>query len=163
MIKGQLGAEGQSKISPVYEFGSFRFNPARGLLYHGADVIPLPERLTQLLVLLIHANGNVIDKETIAVARLAGERRYGRKPVAAYVYAAAAARRAGSRSCLRRDRARREDIASSRRSASWRPARPRRLRRRAKRSAIGSCAAVPKHCTTTAADAICSRGVRRAR
>jgi DNA-binding winged helix-turn-helix (wHTH) protein/Tfp pilus assembly protein PilF len=29
-------------------------------------VTPLPERLKQLLVLLIHANGNVIDKETIA-------------------------------------------------------------------------------------------------
>lgn len=58
--------EVQSKLSPIYAFGSFRFDPIRGLLYHGNVVTPLPERLAQLLVLLIHANGNVIDKETIA-------------------------------------------------------------------------------------------------
>src|ERR1700734_3116144 len=62
MINGQAG----SKISPVYPFGSFRFDPTRGLLTHGAAVTPLPDRLAQLLVLLIHANGDVIDKETIA-------------------------------------------------------------------------------------------------
>jgi DNA-binding winged helix-turn-helix (wHTH) protein/Flp pilus assembly protein TadD len=54
------------KPGPIYAFGSFRFDPARGLLSHGGSVIPLPERLSQLLVLLIHANGSVIDKETIA-------------------------------------------------------------------------------------------------
>ena len=53
--------------SPVYAFGSFRFDPARGLLSHGASVVPLPDRLARLLVLLIHANGSVIDKETIAL------------------------------------------------------------------------------------------------
>ncbi len=52
--------------APVYAFGSFRFDPARGLLSHGASVVPLPERLARLLGLLIHANGDVIDKETIA-------------------------------------------------------------------------------------------------
>jgi DNA-binding winged helix-turn-helix (wHTH) protein/Flp pilus assembly protein TadD len=62
MINGQA----ESKISPVYTFGSFRFDPTRGLLTHGAAVTPLPDRLAQLLVLLIHANGDVIDKETIA-------------------------------------------------------------------------------------------------
>src|SRR5579863_1892667 len=62
MINGQAG----SNISPVYTFGSFRFDPTRGLLTHGAAVTPLPDRLAQLLVLLIHANGDVIDKETIA-------------------------------------------------------------------------------------------------
>jgi DNA-binding winged helix-turn-helix (wHTH) protein/Flp pilus assembly protein TadD len=36
------------------------------LLSHGSSVVPLPARLSQLLVLLIHANGDVIDKETIA-------------------------------------------------------------------------------------------------
>lgn len=56
----------QSKLSPIYAFGSFHFDPVRGLLSHGTSVVPLPERLTQLLILLIHANGNVIDKETIA-------------------------------------------------------------------------------------------------
>jgi DNA-binding winged helix-turn-helix (wHTH) protein/Flp pilus assembly protein TadD len=55
-----------SNRTPVYAFGSFRFDPARGLLTHGRAVVALPERLTRLLGLLIHANGNVIDKETIA-------------------------------------------------------------------------------------------------
>jgi DNA-binding winged helix-turn-helix (wHTH) protein/Flp pilus assembly protein TadD len=62
MINGQAA----SNIPPVYTFGSFRFDPTRGLLTHGAAVTPLPDRLAQLLVLLIHANGDVIDKETIA-------------------------------------------------------------------------------------------------
>jgi DNA-binding winged helix-turn-helix (wHTH) protein/Flp pilus assembly protein TadD len=65
-MDGQLRTEAHSKLPPVYAFGSFRLDPSRGLLYHGAEVIPLPERLARLLVLLIHANGNVIDKETIA-------------------------------------------------------------------------------------------------
>ena len=49
----------------MYAFGSFRLDPSRGLLYHGAQTIPIPERLAQLLVLLIQANGSVIEKETI--------------------------------------------------------------------------------------------------
>jgi DNA-binding winged helix-turn-helix (wHTH) protein/tetratricopeptide (TPR) repeat protein len=56
----------QMNLSPLYTFGSFRLDASRGLLYHGAEVVPLPDRLARLLVLLIHANGNVIDKETIA-------------------------------------------------------------------------------------------------
>jgi DNA-binding winged helix-turn-helix (wHTH) protein/predicted Zn-dependent protease len=56
----------QARLLPIYAFGSFQFDPARGLLSHGASVVPLPERLSQLLALLIHGNGGVIDKETIA-------------------------------------------------------------------------------------------------
>src|SRR5580700_4577329 len=66
MMGYQLGAQGEWKLSPIYAFGSFRFDPARGLLSQGTSVVPLPARLSQLLVLLIHANGDVIDKETIA-------------------------------------------------------------------------------------------------
>ena len=51
---------------PVYAFGSFRFDPVRGLLSHGTSVVPLPERLATLLGVLIHGNGDVIDKATIA-------------------------------------------------------------------------------------------------
>src|SRR5579863_2877907 len=64
MIDGR--PEAQPKMSPIYAFGSFRFEPARGVLYHGAAVTPLSERLSRLLLLLIHANGNLINKETIA-------------------------------------------------------------------------------------------------
>jgi DNA-binding winged helix-turn-helix (wHTH) protein/Flp pilus assembly protein TadD len=66
MMSGQPEMPTQPKLSPIYAFGSFRFDPARGLLTHGTSIVPLPERLTQLLALLIRANGNVIDKETIA-------------------------------------------------------------------------------------------------
>jgi DNA-binding winged helix-turn-helix (wHTH) protein/Flp pilus assembly protein TadD len=52
--------------SPVYAFGSFRFDSVREVLLHGSSVVPLPGRLAKLLLLLIHANGSVIDKETIA-------------------------------------------------------------------------------------------------
>lgn len=55
-----------SAFSPTYAFGSFRFDPARGMLYRGDAAVPLPERLGQLLGLLIRANGMVLDKETIA-------------------------------------------------------------------------------------------------
>ena len=41
------------------------FRPGTGAALDGGAV-PLTGRLTQLLVLLIHSNGNVIDKETIA-------------------------------------------------------------------------------------------------
>jgi DNA-binding winged helix-turn-helix (wHTH) protein/Flp pilus assembly protein TadD len=66
MMSAQSKTNPQANLSPVYAFGSFRLDPSRGLLYHGADVTPLPDRLARLLVLLIHANGSVIDKETIA-------------------------------------------------------------------------------------------------
>ena len=52
--------------SPVYAFGSFRFDPLREVLLHGSSVVPLPARLAKLLLLLIHANGSILEKETIA-------------------------------------------------------------------------------------------------
>ncbi len=58
----------QSRLSPIYAFGSFRFDPIRGVLFRGATAMPLADRLAQLLALLIHANGNVVDKESIATS-----------------------------------------------------------------------------------------------
>jgi DNA-binding winged helix-turn-helix (wHTH) protein/Flp pilus assembly protein TadD len=66
MMNPRPELESQPRLAPIYAFGDYRFDPARGLLSHGTIVVPLPERLAQLLILLIHANGNVIDKETIA-------------------------------------------------------------------------------------------------
>lgn len=60
------GEKRKGKISPIYAFGSFRFDPVRAVLSHEEQNIPVPERLAQILILLIHANGAVIDKETIA-------------------------------------------------------------------------------------------------
>lgn len=65
-MNGRLDPQRAPTLAPIYAFGSFRFDSARGVLSHGNTAVPLPERLAQLLVLLIHANGTVIDKDTIA-------------------------------------------------------------------------------------------------
>lgn len=57
---------GSAAAATAYAFGSFRFDPARSTLYHGDALVPLPERLGQILALLLRANGMVIDKTTIA-------------------------------------------------------------------------------------------------
>jgi DNA-binding winged helix-turn-helix (wHTH) protein/Tfp pilus assembly protein PilF len=56
----------QARSQSCYTFGAFRFDPSRGMLYHGTETVALPERLAQLLGLLIDANGEVIDKDVIA-------------------------------------------------------------------------------------------------
>lgn len=66
MMNGQLIVENRSTVPPVYAFGSFRFNAARRMLYHGETAVPLSERLAAILSLLIHSNGAVVDKQTIA-------------------------------------------------------------------------------------------------
>src|ERR1700727_2768300 len=52
----------------LYVFGSFRLDPMRGLLHFGSEIVPLPGRLLQLLLALIAANGNVVEKDTLALA-----------------------------------------------------------------------------------------------
>lgn len=66
MMNGQWTHANRSTRPPVYAFGSFRFDAARGMLYHGESAVPLSERLAGILSLLIHSNGAVVDKETIA-------------------------------------------------------------------------------------------------
>lgn len=66
MMSSPIDWPGNRRPGPIYAFGSFRFDPVRGLLSNGPSVVPLPERLSRLLSLLIHANGSVIDKDTIA-------------------------------------------------------------------------------------------------
>lgn len=58
--------EHRSTVPPIYAFGSFRFDAARRVLLHGENAVPLPERLATILLLLIHSNGTVVAKETIA-------------------------------------------------------------------------------------------------
>jgi DNA-binding winged helix-turn-helix (wHTH) protein len=52
--------------SAVYAFGAFHLDPSRRMLFHGTQAIPLPERLAQLLLLLVQANGAIVEKEAIA-------------------------------------------------------------------------------------------------
>ena len=50
----------------MYVFGPFRVDPTRGLLLHGREIVPLPERLFALLLALIRANENVVSKRALA-------------------------------------------------------------------------------------------------
>ena len=50
----------------AYLFGDFHLDTVRRILFRRSEVIPLPERLFQMLLLLLQANGEVVDKETLA-------------------------------------------------------------------------------------------------
>jgi DNA-binding winged helix-turn-helix (wHTH) protein len=56
-------------IGPIYAFGPFQFDPARRILRRDISDIRMPDRISQLLLLLVQANGTVVDKDTI-VARV---------------------------------------------------------------------------------------------
>lgn len=51
---------------PVYRFGEFRLDVARRLLFRRSRALPLPERIFQILIMLVEANGGVVHRETIA-------------------------------------------------------------------------------------------------
>jgi len=53
----------------VYRFGSFRLDPTRRRLLSPSGIVPLPERVFQLLLALVEAGGEVVDKDTL-VSRL---------------------------------------------------------------------------------------------
>jgi DNA-binding winged helix-turn-helix (wHTH) protein/Flp pilus assembly protein TadD len=50
----------------AYVFGDFRLDLARRLLLRQSQVVPVPERVFQILSILIEANGSVVQRETIA-------------------------------------------------------------------------------------------------
>jgi DNA-binding winged helix-turn-helix (wHTH) protein len=52
---------------PTYAFGPFRLDSRRRVLFRGSQVIPIPERIFQLLLILIQANGELVQRETIAL------------------------------------------------------------------------------------------------
>lgn len=56
----------ERNVGPVYAFGPFQFEPGRRILRRDLDVSRLPDRISQLLLLLIQANGKIVDRETIA-------------------------------------------------------------------------------------------------
>lgn len=49
----------------VYAFGPFRLDPERGLLTYGSEVVPLPQRLVDILRALVEANGTVVSREVL--------------------------------------------------------------------------------------------------
>lgn len=54
------------RTANTYVFGPFTLDASRRLLLRGSQVTPIPERLFQVLLLLIAAGGDVVDKETLA-------------------------------------------------------------------------------------------------
>jgi DNA-binding winged helix-turn-helix (wHTH) protein/predicted Zn-dependent protease len=61
-------ADREPAANPVhaYRFGEFRLDIIRGMLFRGAEHIPLPERVFQILLLLIEARGKAVSRDTIA-------------------------------------------------------------------------------------------------
>lgn len=53
--------------SPIYRFGEFRLDVARRLLLKRSRALPLPERIFQILLMLVEANGRVVHRESIAL------------------------------------------------------------------------------------------------
>ncbi|MBV8345349.1 MAG: winged helix-turn-helix domain-containing protein [Candidatus Eremiobacteraeota bacterium] len=51
---------------PIYRFGEFRLDVARRLLFRRYRALPLPERIFQILLMLVEANGGVVHREAIA-------------------------------------------------------------------------------------------------
>lgn len=49
----------------VYVFGPFRLDPERGLLACGSEIVPLPQRLLEILQALVEANGALVSREKL--------------------------------------------------------------------------------------------------
>ena len=48
-----------------YEFGGFRFDPAGRVLFRGDQVVPLPPKAADTLLLLVQNAGNVVEKQDL--------------------------------------------------------------------------------------------------
>ena len=51
----------------AYRFGEFRLEVARRLLFKQGRVVAVPERIFEILVMLIEANGSVVHRDEIAL------------------------------------------------------------------------------------------------
>jgi DNA-binding winged helix-turn-helix (wHTH) protein/Flp pilus assembly protein TadD len=68
-----------------YFFGEFRLDPGRRLLFRQSQVIRIPERILQLLLILLEANGGVVQRETIA-SRVWPDAAVGDGNIAQHIY-----------------------------------------------------------------------------
>lgn len=66
MLARILDATAPTSGIGFYLFGEFRLDPAHRLLYRQSRVIPLPERVFEILLMLLEANGAVVKREAIA-------------------------------------------------------------------------------------------------
>jgi DNA-binding winged helix-turn-helix (wHTH) protein len=53
--------------SPIYRFSEFRLDVARRSLFKQSREFPLPERIFQILLMLVEANGGVVHRDAIAL------------------------------------------------------------------------------------------------
>lgn len=60
-----LAARSDGNSPMVYGFGPFRLDPERGLLTYGSEIVPLPQRLVEILQVLIEAKGALVSRETL--------------------------------------------------------------------------------------------------
>lgn len=67
MLANILDATDAPGAAENYVFGPFRLDPRRRLLIRGSQVIPMPERIFQVLSILIEAKGDLVQRETIAL------------------------------------------------------------------------------------------------
>lgn len=56
------------RINGFYEFGEFRFDPERRVLWHGDGAVPLPPKATEVLSVLIKDHGNLVEREELIQA-----------------------------------------------------------------------------------------------
>src|SRR5258705_6629032 len=49
----------------IYEFGPFRLDAANRLLYRDGQIVPLPPKVVDTLLVLVENVGSVVDKETL--------------------------------------------------------------------------------------------------
>ncbi len=47
----------------IYEFGSYRLDPAQHILLHDGEIVPLTPKVFETLLVLVQNNGQVVDKD----------------------------------------------------------------------------------------------------
>src|SRR5919109_3964240 len=58
----------ESQLGLYYEFGPFRLDPGERRLYRGSEIILLPPKEFDLLLLLVRSSGKLMDRESLIKA-----------------------------------------------------------------------------------------------
>jgi TolB-like protein/DNA-binding winged helix-turn-helix (wHTH) protein/Flp pilus assembly protein TadD len=53
------------KVNKIYEFGPFFLDAGKRLLYREGQLLPLPPKVVETLLILVESSGSVVDKETL--------------------------------------------------------------------------------------------------
>src|SRR4051812_40546657 len=55
----------RSAPEPIYRFGSFVLDSHNALLYYGAELVTMPPKVAQTLLVLVENHGKVVDKQLL--------------------------------------------------------------------------------------------------